>query len=82
MTPTMRSQMLQSSAALRIGTRIEKINSKRGDSHPNGALGTVTSSLRPQMWHGRIRRAYLIVWDDCAVSVFVMENIIRKLAKE
>jgi hypothetical protein len=37
MTPTLRSQALQSSAALRTGTRVEKINSKHGDSHVNGA---------------------------------------------
>jgi hypothetical protein len=45
MTPIMRSQTLQSSAALRTGTRIEKINSQRGDSHANGALGTINTSL-------------------------------------
>src|ERR1700722_14051621 len=32
MTPSLRSHTLQSSAALRTGTRVEKINSKHGDS--------------------------------------------------
>ena len=36
----LRSHTLQSSAALRTGTRVEKINSKHGDSQVNGAHGT------------------------------------------
>jgi hypothetical protein len=61
--------------ALRAGTRVEKINSK------HGAHGTVTSSLRPEMWHGQMTHAYLVVWDDCKVPVFVVGSTIRKLAK-
>jgi len=45
MTSAMRSHPLQSSAALRTGTRVEKINSKRGDSHANGAHGIINASL-------------------------------------
>jgi hypothetical protein len=82
MTPTIHSQTLQPSSAFRIGTRIEKINSNHGDSHANGAHGTITSSLRPEMWHGRMTRGYLVVWDDCAAHVFVMDNRIRKMEKE
>jgi len=52
MTPTLRSQTLLSSAALRTGTRVEKINSKHGDSQTNGAHGTINTSLDPKMWHG------------------------------
>jgi len=82
MTPTTRFQALPSSVALRPGTRIEKVNSKHGDSHANGACATVTSSMRPEMWHGRMTRGYLVVWDGCAAQVFVMDNAIRKLEKD
>jgi hypothetical protein len=37
------------SVALRTGTRVEKINSKH-----DSRAGTVTSSLLPEMWHGRV----------------------------
>jgi hypothetical protein len=79
MTPTLHSQSLQCSSALRIGTRIEKINSKHGDSHTNGAHGTVTSSFRPEMWRGQMTRGYLVVWDGCAASAFVLDGKIRKV---
>ena len=69
MTPTV---------ALRSGTRVEKINSKHGDSR----AGTVTSSLRPEMWHGQMTHAYLVVWDGCKVPVFVVGSAIRKVVKE
>jgi hypothetical protein len=82
MTPTLNSQSLQSSVALRIGTRIEKINSKRGDSHGNGACGTVTSSMRPEMWHGQMTRGYLVVWDGCPAPAFVLDGKIRKVDRE
>jgi len=45
MTPTLRFHTVQSPAALRTGTRVEKINSKRGDSHVNGAHGIINTSL-------------------------------------
>jgi hypothetical protein len=45
MTPALRSHTPQPSAALRTGTQVEKIKSKRSDSHVNGAHGIVTSSL-------------------------------------
>jgi len=38
MIPTMHS-LPPPSGALPAGTRAEKVNSKRGDSHPNGAPG-------------------------------------------
>jgi|HubBroStandDraft_6_1064221.scaffolds.fasta_scaffold62373_5 hypothetical protein len=44
MTPTLRSHTLQSAAALRTGTRVEKINSTHGDSQVNGAHGTINTS--------------------------------------
>jgi hypothetical protein len=81
MTPTLRSHTLQSSAALRTGTRVEKINSKHGDSRPNGAHGTITTSLGPEMWHGQVTQGYLVVWDDCKAAAFVVGSRIRKLAK-
>ena len=81
MTPTLRSHTLQSSAALRTGTRVEKINSKRGDSHVDGAPGTVTSSLGPEMWHGQMTQGYLVVWDDCKAAAFVVGSRIRKVEK-
>ena len=82
MTPAMHSRVLQSSAALRTGTRVAKINSTHGDSHPNGAHGIVTSSLGPEMWHGQMTQGYLVTWDDCKAAAFVVGSRIRKLAKE
>ncbi len=69
MTPTI---------ALRPGTRVEKINTKHSDSR----AGTITSSLRPEMWHGQMTHAYLVTWDDCTVPVFVVGNTIRRLANK
>jgi len=71
----------QPSGAMPPGTRVEKINAKRGDSHANGALGTLSSSIRPQMWHGRVRQGYFVRWDGCAVPVLVTDDSIRRLAK-
>jgi len=82
MTPTLRSHPLQPSASLRTGTRVEKINCKRGDSHVNGAQGTITTSLGPEMWHGQMTQGYLVTWDDCKSAAFVVGSRIRKLAKE
>jgi hypothetical protein len=82
MTPTMRSHTLQSSAALRTGTRVEKINSTHGDSHVNGAHGTINTSLGPKMWHGQMTHGYLVAWDDCKAPAFVVGTRIRRLAKE
>ena len=82
MTPTLRSHTLQSSAALRTGTRVEKINSKHGDSQANGAHGTINTSLGAKMLHGQMTHGYLVVWDDCKAAAFVVGNSIRKLAKE
>jgi hypothetical protein len=82
MMPTLRSHTLQSSAALRTGTRVEKINSKHGDSYVNGAHGTITTSLGPEMWHGQVTQGYLVVWDDCKAAAFVVGDRIRKVAKE
>jgi hypothetical protein len=77
MTPTMRSRTPQYSGALPTGTRVEKINSNHRDSR----AGTVTSSLRPEMYHGQMTHAYLVVWDDCKVPVFVVGSTIRKVVK-
>jgi hypothetical protein len=82
MTPTLRTHTLQSSAALRTGTRVEKVNSTGGDSHPNGAHGTITTSLGPELWHGQMTQGYLVTWDDCKAAAFVVGNRIRRLAKE
>jgi len=73
---------LQPSAALRTGTRIEKINSSHGAPHPNGTHGTVTSSVSPQMWHDRMTQAYFVIWDGSAASVFIIGDKIRKLVKK
>jgi hypothetical protein len=64
------------------GTRVEKINSKRGSSQPNGAHGTITTSLGAEMWHGQMTHGYLVVWDGCKAAAFVVGDRIRKLAKE
>ncbi|HSY65517.1 MAG TPA: hypothetical protein VK829_13025 [Terriglobales bacterium] len=82
MTPTLRSHTLQTSAALRTGTRVEKINSKHGDSHPDGTHGIINTSLGAEMWHGQMTHGYLVVWDDCKAAAFVVGNTIRKVAKE
>ena len=82
MTPAMRSHTLQSSASLRTGTRVEKINSKHGDSHANGAHGTVNASLGAEIWHSQITHGYVVVWDDCKAPAFVVGSRIRKLTKE
>jgi hypothetical protein len=82
MTPTLRSHTLQSSVALRTGTRVEKTNSTRGDSHVNGAHRIVTTSLGPQMWHGQMTHGYLVTWDGCKAPAFVVDSRIRRLAKE
>lgn len=82
MKPTICSRPLQPSVALRLGTRIEKINSRRGDSHANGAHGTITSSFRPEMWHGEMTRGYLVIWDGCPAPAFVLAGKIRKVDRE
>ena len=79
--PAMRSHTLQSSAALRTGTRVEKVNSKHGDSHVNGAHGTITTSLGPEIWHGQMTHGYLVTWDGCKAAAFVVGNRIRKVGK-
>ena len=79
MTPTLRSHTLQSSAALRTGTRVEKINSAHGDFHVNGAHGTINTSLGAKMWHGQVTHGYLVVWDDCKAPAFVLGSGIQKL---
>lgn len=72
----MRSQTPKPSGALPTGTRVEKISLKH-----DSRAGTVTSSLRPQMWHGQMTHAYLVTWDDCKVPVFVVGSTIRKVEK-
>jgi hypothetical protein len=79
MTPTLRSHTLQASASLRTGTRVEKINSERGDSHVNGAHGTINTSLGAKMLHGQMTHGYLVVWDDCKAPAFVLGSRIQKL---
>ena len=82
MTATLRSHTLQSPAALRTGTRVEKINSTRTDSYTNGAHGTITTSLGAEIWHGQMTNGYLVLWDDCKAPAFVVGSRIRKLTKE
>jgi hypothetical protein len=82
MTPAMHSRTLQSSASLRTGTRVKRINSKHVDSHINGAHGTINTSLGPKIWHGQMTHGYLVVWDGCKDPAFVMGDTIRKLTKE
>lgn len=82
MRTAMRSHTLQSSAALRTGTRVEKINSKHGDSQANGAHGMINTSLGAKMWHGQMTHDYLVMWDDCKAPAFVAGDRIRKLTKE
>jgi hypothetical protein len=82
MTPTLRSHALQSSAAMRTGTRVEKINSARGDSRADGAHGAINTSLGAQIWRGQMTNGYLVAWDDCKAPAFVVGSRIRELTKE
>jgi hypothetical protein len=81
MTPAMRSQTFQSSPAIRTGTWVEKINSKHGDSHLDGARGVVTTSLGAEMWRGQMTQGYLVVWDNCKAPAFIVGDRIRKVEK-
>jgi hypothetical protein len=81
MTAARRFHTLQPSAALRTGTRVEKINFKHGDSHFNRAHGTINTSLGAKLWHGQMTHGYLVVWDDCNAPAFVLGSRIQKLAK-
>jgi hypothetical protein len=82
MTPTTRSHTLQSSAALRTGTRVENINFKHVDSHANGAHGTINTSLGAEMRHGQVTHGYLVVRDDRKAPAFVVGSRIRRLTKD
>lgn len=55
----------QAEGALLNGTRIEKVNSKPGDGHRDGAVGTVIGSIGPAEIPGFLDRyAYFVVWDE------------------
>lgn len=74
---TPREELMMATIALQAGTRVEdsQFQARRSQA------GTVSSSLRPEMWSGQITHAHLVAWDDCKVPVFVVGSTIRKLAK-
>lgn len=65
--------------ALQNGTRIEKINSQKGDGHQDGDTGTVIGSIDAEDAQEYLgakpkgsKLAYFIEWDDmprCAVGI-------------
>jgi len=50
----------EAKGALPNGTRVEKMNSEKGDNHRNGALGTVKGSV----YDLRLGYLYFVRWDD------------------
>ena len=57
--------------ALRNGTLVEKVNSKPGDTHQDGARATIVGSLGPAD-HLTSKYGYFVVWDDIpGVPVFI-----------
>jgi hypothetical protein len=57
---------------------IRRINAKHGGSR----AGWVTSSFRPQISHGQMKHAYLVVWEDCKVAAFVVGSHNPRLANK
>lgn len=73
----------QAQGAIPNGTTVEKVNTKRGDSHKNGSRAKVTGSvgpfddpLAPDMY------GYFVEWDDFpGIPVFLGGHRIRPLNK-
>lgn len=62
------------------GTRVEKVNSKPGDSHQDGALATVLSRwpAEPNPITDRLGFAYFVEWDDMpGERIFIAGTRIR-----
>lgn len=74
----------EADGAIPNGTRIIKTNSNNGDSHLNGAGGTVFSSIAlpedMRVEHPEVEFMYWIVWDDLpAFPTAVSSNRIETL---
>ena len=71
--------------ALRNGTLVEKVNSKPGDTHQDGARATIVGSLGPHKWsapHPTSKYGYFVVWDDIpGVPVFIAGERIRPVRR-
>lgn len=68
-------------------TKVEKINSKPGDMHQDGALGEVISYLGPLVAgsildDGKVISqddyGYFVRWEDCPIQVFIMGSRLRE----
>ncbi len=71
----------QAPGALPNGTIIEKIGSKEGDAHPDGARGKVLGSVGPKevLGHGKAY-AYCVEWSDTpGVPIFVISTRVREV---
>ena len=78
------------------GTRIRKVGTKLGDSHQDGALGTIVGALGPttasqraeviidlakQGINGDIEYIYWVEWDDApGIPVAITDNRIEPVA--
>ena len=77
------------------GTKVQKINTRPGDTHRDGALGTIvgafgpiTASLRAELIIGLAKKGtdgdveyiYWVVWDDIpGISVAITDNRIEPI---
>jgi len=75
------------------GTRVRKVNTKPGDSHQDGALGTIVGALGPATAtqraemiieaakkgiDGDVEYIYWVVWDDMPdIPVAIADNRIK-----
>lgn len=53
-------------APIKIGSKVSKINSEKGDTNANGALGTVIGSIATNVFMvkwGMVKYGYTVVWD-------------------
>lgn len=54
----------QAIGAMPNGTRVEKQNSKPGEAHPDGSLGTIIGSIGPlEVPEDPSRYGYFVEWD-------------------
>lgn len=61
-------------APIKIGTRVRKTNSGKGDTVEDGTLGRVIGSIStPVPFGGRLEYGYTVVWDDTngTIPIFI-----------
>ena len=80
------------------GTRVRKVNTKPGDSHEDGAQGTIVGALGPasaaqraemiielakNSVDGDIEFIYWVVWDDMpGIPVAITDNRIKPIEED